>query len=232
MTRNSPMSTGDSSVGPDVVTRVGGPQWDAGGQSDIRLVLADVDGTLVPKDKVLTEAATNQAGTQLALAHRLGIDRTVMTYLIDDLERAGLVSRQPDPADRRARRIVATEHGRSRLTSLDQRLRQAEEHVLAVLDRADRETLRDLLRRVATQASALDPANPCQVVAEVAQRGQGRLPGQGLALAAEQFAVAGEVLQVDHRASSTWYRPERPPALRSSRTQSICMPRSIALHMS
>lgn len=118
--------------------------------------------------QVLTEAATNQAGTQLALAHRLGIDRTVMTYLIDDLERAGLVSRQPDPADRRARRIVATEHGRSRLTSLDQRLRQAEEHVLAVLDRADRETLRDLLRRVATQASALDPANPCQVVAEVA----------------------------------------------------------------
>lgn len=119
--------------------------------------------------QVLTEAATNRADTQLALAHRLGIDRTVMTYLIDDLERAGLVSRQPDPADRRARRIVTTERGRACLAGLDTRLHQAEEQVLAALDPADRDALRDLLRRVATHASELGPAvNPCQVVAEVA----------------------------------------------------------------
>ena len=34
---------------------------------------------------------------QLALAQQLGIDRTVMTYLLDDLERAGLVERRPGP---------------------------------------------------------------------------------------------------------------------------------------
>jgi DNA-binding MarR family transcriptional regulator len=118
--------------------------------------------------QVLAEAASNQAGTQLALAQRLGIDRTVMTYLLDDLEGAGLVERRPDPADRRARRIVATEHGQARLAELDGRLRQAEQHVLAALDDADRDTFRELLRRVATHAHVLDPvANPCQVVEEV-----------------------------------------------------------------
>jgi DNA-binding MarR family transcriptional regulator len=34
-----------------------------------------------------------------------------MTYLLDDLEAASLIERRPDPADRRARRIVATQKG-------------------------------------------------------------------------------------------------------------------------
>src|SRR3954465_14953413 len=59
----------------------------------------------------LASAVAGTAPTQLALANKLGIDRTVMTYLLDDLEQAGLIERQPDPADRRARRVVATEAG-------------------------------------------------------------------------------------------------------------------------
>ncbi len=35
-----------------------------------------------------------------------------MTYLLDDLEAAGLIERRPDPSDRRARRLAATPHGR------------------------------------------------------------------------------------------------------------------------
>jgi DNA-binding MarR family transcriptional regulator len=132
-------------------------------------VMADVPGG--PRGyQVLAEAAGNRADTQLALAHRLGIDRTVMTYLLDDLEGAGLVERRPDPADRRARRVVATGRGRARLAELDGQLRQAEEHVLAALDQDARDTFRDLVRRVATHAQTLDPvASPCQVVEEVAE---------------------------------------------------------------
>ena len=37
-----------------------------------------------------------------------------MTYLLDDLEQAGLIERRPEPADRRARRVVATDAGRAR----------------------------------------------------------------------------------------------------------------------
>jgi len=139
-------------------------------------VMADLPGG--PRGyQVLAEAAGNNAGTQLALAQRLGIDRTVMTYLLDDLERAGLVARRPDPADRRARRIVATEVGQVRLAALDRELRRAEEHLLAPLDGPDREAFRELLCRLAGHAQALDPAtSACQVVAEVTGSG---CPGEG-----------------------------------------------------
>src|SRR4051794_26943600 len=73
-------------------------------------VIADVPGG--PRGfQVLPSAVAGIVCTQLALANKLGIDRTVMTYLLDDLEKAGLIERQPDPADRRARRIVATDAG-------------------------------------------------------------------------------------------------------------------------
>ena len=76
--------------------------------------LADLPGG--PRGyQVLASAAGDEHGSQLALAQRLGVDRTVMTYLLDDLEAAGLIERRPDPADRRARRIVATPPGRDSL---------------------------------------------------------------------------------------------------------------------
>jgi DNA-binding MarR family transcriptional regulator len=120
--------------------------------------LADLPGG--PRGyQVLAAATRGEPGSQLELAQHLGIDRTVMTYLLDDLERAGLIERRPDPADRRARRIVATAPGSDLLDVLDRRLRAAEQQVLAGLDSdADRRAFRALLRQAATHASAQDPA--------------------------------------------------------------------------
>jgi len=71
--------------------------------------VADVPGG--PRGyQVLSTAACGEASSQLAMAQRLGVDRTVMTYLLDDLEMAGLVERKPDPADRRARRARQRNH--------------------------------------------------------------------------------------------------------------------------
>jgi DNA-binding MarR family transcriptional regulator len=104
-----------------------------------------------------------------SLTSHLGVDRTVMTYLLDDLEGAGLIERRPDPADRRARRIVATTRGRGLLDDLDRRLRAAEQLVLAGLDTTeDRRTFRALLRQLATHANALDPVRTaCDVARHV-----------------------------------------------------------------
>jgi DNA-binding MarR family transcriptional regulator len=118
--------------------------------------------------QVLAAAVHDAPRSQLALAHHLGVDRTVMTYLLDDLVAADLVERQPDPADRRARRIVATRAGRTALRQLERRLAQAEDAVLAPLDPADRAVLRDLLCRLARHAHAQDPAHDlCQLVSEL-----------------------------------------------------------------
>lgn len=114
--------------------------------------------------QVLSAAAHGTVGSQLALAQHLGVDRTVMTYLLDDLETAGLIERRPDPADRRARRIVATKKGTTLLVVLDDRLQTAEAHLLSPLDLKTRESFRAQVRVLATQIDALDPPDsPCDL---------------------------------------------------------------------
>jgi DNA-binding MarR family transcriptional regulator len=118
--------------------------------------------------QVLAAAAQGTVGSQLALAQHLGIDRTVMTYLLDDLEAAGLIERHPDPADRRARRVVATQHGIKLLTELDERLRAAEGYLLAPLDQEACGSFRAQVRLLATRIDALDPVDsPCELAEEV-----------------------------------------------------------------
>jgi DNA-binding MarR family transcriptional regulator len=97
--------------------------------------------------QTLAMVVRGEQPSQLALATCLGIDRTVMTYLIDDLVTAGLVERQLNPADRRQRRIVPTEHGISTHDDLQRQVREAEDKLLDALDPAERETFRNLLSR-------------------------------------------------------------------------------------
>ncbi|MCU1491451.1 MAG: transcriptional regulator [Acidimicrobiaceae bacterium] len=128
--------------------------------------------------QVLSAAAHGMVGSQLALAQHLGVDRTVMTYLLDDLETAKLIERRPDPADRRARRIVATRRGAELLTILNDRLRAAEAYVLTPLDQEARESFRAQIRLLATQIEALDPPDsPCDLAQEV----EAELPTPGRA---------------------------------------------------
>ena len=104
--------------------------------------------------QVLVAAARGNARNQLAMAQQLGVDRTVMTYLLDDLERAGFVERRPDPADRRSRQITLTKAGGEQLCGLERALRAAEEDVLAPLDALDRPVFRRLLQCLATQSGS------------------------------------------------------------------------------
>jgi DNA-binding MarR family transcriptional regulator len=118
--------------------------------------------------QVLAAAAQGRVASQLALAQHLAIDRTVMTYLLDDLEAEGLVERRADPADRRARHVTATAKGRDLLTGLDDDLRAAEDHLLAPLDGEARQAFRAQLRVLAVRLNSFDPQpNPCELVARI-----------------------------------------------------------------
>ena len=120
--------------------------------------------------QILAAATRDEPASQSALCQHLGIDRTVMTYLLDDLEQADLVVRKPAPADRRTRLVLATEHGTARLAELDRRLAGAEAHVLAGLSKADQQKVKSLLRKLATTLNAADPVDSaCQVVADIAK---------------------------------------------------------------
>jgi DNA-binding MarR family transcriptional regulator len=118
--------------------------------------------------QILSAAARGTVGSQLTLAQHLGVDRTVMTYLLDDLEAAKLIERRLDPTDRRARRVVATQLGTELLATLNDRLRAAEAHVLSPLDGEARETFRAQVRLLATRVDALTPSDsPCDLAQEV-----------------------------------------------------------------
>lgn len=113
--------------------------------------------------QVLVAVAAGDQPNQLALAAHLGIDRTVMTYVIDDLVASGLVERQQNPADRRARRVVATESGRATLADLQRRVHDAEDRLLGALAPAQRAVFRDLLQVVACGVRDVAPeVDPCE----------------------------------------------------------------------
>lgn len=125
----------------------------------VAAVLADVPHG--PRGyQTLAMVVRGEQPSQLALATCLGIDRTVMTYLIDDLVTAGLVERQPNPADRRQRRIVPTEHGSHRHEDLQRQVREAEDRLLHALNQRERETFRELFMRASSSLQESGPACP------------------------------------------------------------------------
>lgn len=69
--------------------------------------------------------------TQVELANRLGLDASSLVRQVDLLEQRGLISRQIDPRDRRLRRILLTQDGRSELLRIRQKLGTVDAQILA-----------------------------------------------------------------------------------------------------
>ncbi|MBU2670388.1 MarR family winged helix-turn-helix transcriptional regulator [Actinoplanes bogorensis] len=99
--------------------------------------------------QTLCEVVQGTPPSQAVLAAKLGIDRTMMTYLIDDLVEAGYVERRPNPADRRQRQIVATSRGLEAVGALCGQVAEAEEAALSTLDDDERRLFRRLLDKAA-----------------------------------------------------------------------------------
>ena len=111
---------------------------------------------------VLLSASEDNGRSQLAIARQLGVDKTVMTYLVDALVEADLISREPDPADRRIRRLILTPTGRAALDKAQKQIAAVENRLLASVPETDAARFRALLAAVAANAgsamSACDPA--------------------------------------------------------------------------
>lgn len=71
-----------------------------------------------------------------------------MTHRLNELERAGLVTRQPDPADGRVVRVRLAAAGRKAVDAAFNDLLQSERELLRPLSPSDRRRLSGLLRRL------------------------------------------------------------------------------------
>ena len=82
---------------------------------------------------VMTLVERETCQSQAAIAERIGLDKTILTYLLDGLEKDGLVTRTPDPQDRRIRHINLTDKGHQTLGQLSQTVEGVEKQVLSRL---------------------------------------------------------------------------------------------------
>jgi MarR family transcriptional regulator, temperature-dependent positive regulator of motility len=97
---------------------------------------------------VMAAVVEEPGSGQRYLANRMGVDAVNLGQMIEVLEQKGLVKRQIDPADRRARQLFVTRRGAELRRRLRPSLLAAQERLLQPLTKAERTALLEMLARV------------------------------------------------------------------------------------
>jgi DNA-binding MarR family transcriptional regulator len=109
---------------------------------------------------MLSHLAVNEGQSQQALGSALGIHRSAVVALVDDLEHRGLAERRRDPVDRRAYALHLTATGREVLAELERAADEDEAELLTALDPSERSQLISLLQRVAESQGLASGVHP------------------------------------------------------------------------
>jgi DNA-binding MarR family transcriptional regulator len=105
---------------------------------------------------LLSRLATDGPGRLSALAVDMGVDLSVVSRQVAALEAAGLVVRTPDPSDRRASRVAATDAGVDLFHRNRAELRRKLRVLLADWTEAERIEFARLMRRFNEALTAHD----------------------------------------------------------------------------
>lgn len=116
-------------------------------RTDMQLALAE-HGLATSDHGVLVALGDFGALSQQQLADRLDADKSHVVRLIDQLEQRGLITRAPDPTDRRRHRIELTPAGRKLLHATTPITASIDAAHLKALSATERRTLAALLERV------------------------------------------------------------------------------------
>ena len=109
---------------------------------------------------MLVRLAANEGKSQQAIAALLGINATQMVFLVDELERLGLVERRRNPADRRSHALYLTGPGQAMLARVRAVTAEHEASITAGLTGEERERLLALLGRIAAEQGLAAQALP------------------------------------------------------------------------
>lgn len=116
-------------------------------QSDFRIALG-VDGLSTRAFSALSIAVQFPNITQSALSRILGIERSGLVAIVDDLEARGLLLRSRIAGDRRAQALVPTVAGKKSYQAALDTAHKHEKSLLSSLTAAEREVLISLLQKI------------------------------------------------------------------------------------
>jgi DNA-binding MarR family transcriptional regulator len=109
----------------------------------------------------LSEVAGSPARSQLAISRAIRVlDPSTLVGVLDGLESAGFVTRTPDPSDRRARLVTATESGLAALLAANADVRRVEDELLGGIPARQRAQVCQVLRQ-AVDHPLTEAAGPC-----------------------------------------------------------------------
>lgn len=111
-------------------------------------------GATSPQARLLLMLARNPDQNQAWYAERLEIEPITLCRMVDRMEESGLVERQPDPTDRRARRLHLTLRSRSEIESIERALDGLTETMLSGFDDKEQAQLAAMLKRIAENLAA------------------------------------------------------------------------------
>lgn len=109
---------------------------------------------------MLTRLAANEGKSQQAIGELIGLNPTRMVFLVDELEKQGLVERRRNPDDRRSYALYLTDHGRAKLSEAQRVSVGHDREIGASLTGAQRLELAALLRQVADEQGISEDSLP------------------------------------------------------------------------
>jgi MarR family transcriptional regulator, transcriptional regulator for hemolysin len=109
----------------------------------------------VGEARTLFHAAREDGMRQAALAERMGIEPMTLVNYLDRLERRGLIAREPDPSDRRAKIVRVTPAAEPFLERLEAVARGVRRQAVSGLPEREMEAARRALERIRGNLSAL-----------------------------------------------------------------------------
>lgn len=115
---------------------------------------------LDPLVMLLRHVAAEEGRSQQALGEALQIPPSRMVALVDDLEQRGLVERQANPTDRRARALHLTREGRRVLAKVMELSAAHKARLSAGLEQGERRGLIALLSRIAAEQGLAAGVHP------------------------------------------------------------------------
>ncbi len=132
--------------------------WMKASKAVVQNIQKDIESHKINNENFITLELLYSKGPHPVqkISEILSIPSGSITYVVDKLEKKGLVERQPNPNDRRASNVVLTEEGRALFDEIFPKHVAIISQNLSFISIDEKELLIDLLKRIGIGAQSLD----------------------------------------------------------------------------